>query len=687
MIGAMACTGGRTLVGAAVVLAALLPGAACRSGEQAAASKPAAPSARPSILLVTLDTTRADAIGPDAVGIETPGFNALASRGARFTQAYAAVPETLPSHVTMLSGVFPATHTVHENARPIPATTEVAAERLRKAGYRTAAFVSSFILARQFGLARGFDTYDDALPSGAVERESKDTTDAAIAYLSQKAAQPLFLWVHYFDPHYPYTPPEPYRSRFPGKPYLGEVAAMDAQLGRLVAAFEQSVTGPAGVVIVGDHGEGLGDHGEALHGNLLYQSTMRVPLVVMGPEVTPGVNDTPVSTRRVFHTLLDWAGTPEALSLRHPVTEVVVGEAMKPFLEYGWQPQVMAVSGRQKSILAGRIEMYDVVADPGEMRDLAGDDRTRPPVPAALRDYPVPSPAASRPPENLDDSARKALASLGYVSATATPEVRKGAPRPVDMVRLFDAIEKASGLFVAGQYAAAIPLLEKLLAADPFNLDAALRLATAHSSLGHEARALEMFKRAAEISPTSPDVRVYLALHLARTPQWEQAVPMLEKVIADSPDRLPALEALARLREKQERMEDAVALRQKVYALRAPTVAELTELGELQMGLGRTGPAIDAFERAKAAAPKRFASDFELGLLYLDARRFTDARDALDRVAPSHPEYPMALFKRAQVSVLLNEPDREARIQRARQHADATTRTLIEREKLFQGLR
>jgi arylsulfatase A-like enzyme/Flp pilus assembly protein TadD len=668
---------------AALGLGIIALGSACRSGEQAAPTRKAAPAPRPSILLVTLDTTRADAIGPDAIGIKTPGFNALAARGARFTQAYAAVPETLPSHVTILTGVFPATHTVHENARPIPATTEVAAERLREAGYRTAAFVSSFILARQFGLSRGFDSYDDALPQGAVERTARETTDAAMAFVAQKSSQPLFLWVHYFDPHYPYTPAEPYRSRFSGKPYLGEVAAMDAQLGRLVEAFEQGVAGPAAIVVVGDHGEGLGDHGEALHGNLLYQSTMRVPLVVIGPGVTPDVNDTPVSTRRIFHTLLDWAGVPEPLSLRHVVTEVVVGEAMKPFLEYGWQPQVMAVSGRHKSILAGRVEMYDVVADPAETRDLAADDRTRPPVPAALRDYPVPSPAASRPPENLDESARKALASLGYVSATAAPEVRKGAPRPADMVRLFDAIEKASGLFVAGQYAAAIPLLEKIIAADPFNLDAALRLATAHSSLGREARALEMFRRAAEISPTSADVRVYLALHLARTPQWEQAVPMLEKVLADSPDRLPALEALARLREKQERVEDAVALRLKIYALRAPTAAELAELGELQMGLGRTGPASDAFERARALAPGRFGNDFELGLLYLDARRFTDARDALDRVGPTHPEYPMALFKRAQVSVLLNESDRQARIQRARQHANATTRPLIERERLF----
>jgi tetratricopeptide (TPR) repeat protein len=271
------------------------------------------------------------------------------------------------------------------------------------------------------------------------------------------------------------------------------------------------------------------------------------------------------------------------------------------------------------------------------------------------------------------------------VSATATPEVRKGAPRPADMVGLFEVIEKASGLFVAEQYAQAIPLLEKILAADSFNLDAALRLATAHSTLGHEAKALAMFRKAGEISPASPDVRTYLALHYARGRQWEQAVPLLEKIVADSPERLPAVEALAVLRQRQGRMDEAVALRQKVYALRAPTPRELAELGELEMGLGQTGPAIDAFASARALDPGRFSHDFELGLLYVDARRFSEARDALDRVSPSHPEYPMALFKRAQVSVLLNEPDRAARIQRARQRADATTRGLIEKERLFQN--
>lgn len=669
----------------AAALCGLLLSAGCGSGQKSAAP-PQASAPRPSILLVTLDTTRADAVGPEVVGIETPSFNAVAARGTRFRQAYAAAPETLPSHASIMTGVYPATHGVHENARPLADSQPVIAERLHETGYRTAAFVSSFILARRFGLARGFDSYDDAVAPATAERAAKDTTDAALAYLANTAKdRPLFLWVHYFDPHAPYTPPEPFRTRFAGKPYLGEVASMDEQLGRLVAAFEQQAKGPTAIVLAGDHGEGLGEHGEAQHGTLVYQSTMRVPLVAAGPGFKAVASDAPVSTRRIFHTLLAWAGTANPLSLSQAGAEAVVGEAMKPFLEYGWQPQIMAMDGRRKSILAGRIEMYDVIADPGETHDLAADDRNRPPAPAALRDYPIPSPGESRPPQSLDEAARKSLASLGYISSSATPEVRKNAPRPADMMPLLELIEKGSGLFVAGRYAACLPVFEKVLAADPFNLDAALRLATAHSALGHDAKAIELFTRAAEISPKSIDVRAYLGLHLARTPRWQEAVPMLEAALAASPDRLPVLEALARLRERQGRMEEAVALREKAFTFRPPTAAELCELGEMDMGLGRTAPAIDAYERARALDPSGFRHDFELGLLYLDARRFAEARDALERVQPTHPEYAMALFKRAQLSVLLNEPDAAARIAKARRRADATTRELIARERLFQG--
>ena len=645
-------------------------------------------SARPSILLVTLDTTRADAIGPEAVGIETPAFNALAARGRRFRQAYAAVPETLPSHTSMMTGLYPAGHGVHENGRRLSDQTPLLAERLRGAGYRTAAFVSTFTLARRFGLARGFDVYDDELPAGAVERSSRDTTDAALALLDRRAGTPLFLWVHYNDPHAPYEPPEPYRSRYAGHPYLGEVATMDAQLGRLVAAFARDVPEPRAIAVVADHGEGLGDHGEPQHGYLLYQSTVHVPLVLVGPGVAAGTTDTPVSTRRIFFTVLDWAGLGAAHSLRAGDPDPVLAEAMKPFLEFGWQPQSMIVDRTRKAILAGKVqEVYDLAADPGETYDLQATVILPPAVRTALWDYPVPSLAAAAqnaPPLSAED--RQKLASLGYVSGGATPLVRRDAPRPADMTKLFEPIGEADGLFVAGRYAKAAPLLAKILSDDPHNLGVALQLAASYSALGQDAQAEATFRKAAVMAPDSPDVRLYLALHYARGPDWAQAAPLLEQVLASAPDRLPALEALATIRERQGRAPDAIALWQRAFALRSPSAPELAHLGDLEMGVGATDPAITAFERARALDPHGFRRDLDLGVLYLAARRFADARDALDRVPASDPRYPTALFKRAQVSVLLHEPDAAARIAAARAHADAATRPLIAREKLFEGV-
>jgi tetratricopeptide (TPR) repeat protein len=395
------------------------------------------------------------------------------------------------------------------------------------------------------------------------------------------------------------------------------------------------------------------------------------------------VSDTPVSTRRVFHTILDLAGLGNADSLRGAQAGVVLGEAMKPFLSFGWQPQVMGVLGPHKAIFAGRLETYDLAADPGEARDLAGKVELPRELALAVRDYPIPSLAPPAPQEQLGEEDLKKLASLGYISATSRPVVRPDAPRPADMAPLFETIENASGLFVRGQYRRAIPLFEKILAEDPNNLDAALKLASAHSSLGDARRAEAAFERASRIAPDSPDVRTYLALHYARGPQWERAAPLLEQIVKESPDRLPALEALAIVRERQGRAAAAAALRRKVYVMRPPTAAELIRLGELSMSAGETAPAIDAFEKARAAQGSAFARDLELGVLYLDARRFPEARDALDRVPPSHPGYPMALFKRAQVSVLLREPDSAARIAAARARADATTRELIARERLF----
>ena len=639
---------------------------------------------RPSILLVTLDTTRADAMGPDARNVVTPAFDSLLERGMRFTQAYATVPQTLPSHTSMMTGLYPGGHGLRENGRYLSEKQPLVAERLRTAGYRTAAFVSAFALARRFGLARGFDVYDDQPENGLEERPAAETNEKVFAYLAEKSDQPLFLWVHYYDPHYPYTPPEPFRTRYAKHPYYGEIAYMDQQLGRLVDAFDRSVSGPKAILVVGDHGEGLGDHGEAQHGNLLYQSTMHVPLLVIGPGVARGTTSVPVSTRRICQTILDFAGIDNANSLRGPAAETVAGEAMKPFLDYGWQPQVMAVEGHDKAILAGRLEVYDVIKDPGEMHDLAASASISRSMRATLRTYPVPTPEeAAKAAADVSEEDRQKLASLGYVASTVKPIVRKDAPRPADMTALFPVLDEAAALFVRGQYAASIPLLEKILKEDPYNLDAALRLATAYSSLGRDAEAEAAYGHAEAIAPQSQDVRTYLGLHYARGKNWQRAVPLLESVVAESPDRLPALEGLAVVRERQGRIADAVQLREKIYSMRTPAPAELVGLGEMQMSLGDTNGAIGSFERARAAQGTAFANDLELGVLYLAAGRLDDARSALDRVPPSSPAYPMALFKRAQVSVLLHEPDAAARIQAARAHATAMTRDLIATEQLF----
>ena len=652
-----------------------------------APDSPVPAAGRPSILLVTLDTTRADAIGPEAAGIETPAFNAVASRGRRYRQAYATAPETVPAHSAMMTGLYPAGHGVHENGRSLSSQHPVLAGRLKDAGYRTAAFVSAFVLSRRFGLARGFDIYDDSLPAGGSERTSRETTDQALAYLATPSTQPLFLWVHYFDPHAPYAAAEPFGTRFAARPYLGEVAAMDDQLGRLVAAFEQRAPGPRAM---GRGGRSRGgtrrprrvaarappvsiDDARAVRGG---RSGYRRGGCRHAGQHAPRV---PYRRRSGWAR---WRHPPAA-----PEPEVVIGEAMKPFLEYGWQPQIMAVLGRQKAIFAGKFELYDLAADSAEQHDQGRTADVPRALRAALDDYPVPSADTARQPDALTPDAKQKLASLGYVSAGAAPVVRKDAPRPADMTHLFDRLEQASGLFVRGEYARVIPVLERILADDPTNLDATLRLATAHSSLRHDPQALSAFKRAAALAPRSPDVRLYLGLHYARGSEWARAVPLLEQAVAEMPDRLPALEALAAIRVKQGRPRDAIALLQKVYALRAPAPNELIQLGQLAMGEGDTGLAIQSFEEARRRQGSAFAGDLELGVLYLAARRFEDARAALDRIPPSHPEYPMALFKRAQVSVLLNEPDRAARIALARQRADQTTRGLIEKERLFQNVR
>src|SRR6185295_19211933 len=284
-----------------VGLGALLAAVAVAALLAARRHPPGGSAGPPDVLLITVDTLRADHLGAygDAQAL-TPVIDGLAARGARFAQVIAPAPLTLPSHASIFTATTPFTHGVRDNAGFVlgPALPTLA-ERFRAAGYSTAAFVSGYPLHRRFGLARGFDQYDDRLTRGgdrarpaAVERRADETIAAVETWLGRPAPgprRPMFLWVHLFDPHAPYEAPEPYRTRFGERPYDGEVAFVDAQIGALLQRVTQARPDRASVVAVtSDHGEGLGEHGEPTHGLFVYDSTIRVPLVLAGPGVPAG---------------------------------------------------------------------------------------------------------------------------------------------------------------------------------------------------------------------------------------------------------------------------------------------------------------------------------------------------------------------------------------------------------------
>jgi len=348
------------------------------------------------ILLVTIDTLRADRVG--AYGFEevdTAVIDGLAERGVTFERAYSPTPLTLPAHSSLMSGTYPGFHGVRDNgAFVLPSELDTLAKVFSRAGYETAAFV----LDSRWGLSGGFDTYFDEfiLPKeeviglGAVQHEAEEVVDEALAWLREPRADPFFLWVHLYDPHTPYTPPEPYLSRYEGRPYLGEIAYTDAQLGRLLAGLDETTRARTFIVLASDHGEGLGDHEEIEHGFFVYEEAIRVPLIISTPyEDLHGVRRAElVSLVDVMPTVLEMMRLPIPESVQgesmvpllgsreHPWREVVYAESYYPRLHFGWSELKTVRGERYKLIMSPEPELYDLEADPGEGVNVADSNYT-----------------------------------------------------------------------------------------------------------------------------------------------------------------------------------------------------------------------------------------------------------------------------------------------------------------------
>jgi arylsulfatase A-like enzyme len=398
------------------------------------------------VVIVTLDTTRADRIGasggPRAVA--TPALDQIASEGVLFEDANSPVPLTLPAHCTLFTGRLPPGHGARENVSTLAAATPTLAMALKARGYRTGAFVGSPVLARSRGLGAGFDVYDDRIPWRSAwahpRRRADAVVDRALRWMDGNSESPFFAWLHFYDAHAPYEAMAPFDRVYAGRPYEAAIASMDAQIGRLRAYLEEhDLTKRTVLVVIGDHGEGLGEHGELTHGLFLYQSVLRVPFIVRAPSAATGgqrVTDA-VSSADLTPTVLDLLGAPpidgvDGRSLAPVILRSsqearpdVYAENLYPQRRFRWSEMRAIRSGRLKLIDKTRPELYDLARDPDETHDLSGE---RPEVVARLgrrlREWEqkldahaVGDDQKSAAPVPAD--VRAALSSLGYVSDAA----------------------------------------------------------------------------------------------------------------------------------------------------------------------------------------------------------------------------------------------------------------------------
>lgn len=438
----------------------------------ACASQPPLTPSRPHLLLVTVDTLRADRIGNGV----TPTIDSVAANGLRFINARTVAPLTLPAHTSILTGLRPPEHGVRLNGVGASSHKPTVADRLRQHGYNTAAVVGAFVLDRRFGLGEGFDSYDDAIKRDPAaidrleaERPANVVVDRAISWLeSAGSSRPWFLWVHIYDPHAPYE--RPGATSDVASAYDEEVRFADRELGRLLAAMDRlGVRQQTAILIAGDHGEGLGDHGESTHGMLLFDSTLRVPLVVGAPGVVPAVRKDPVSLIDVAPTLLALAGvtSDSALPGRNLLQAGEAGREIYAETDYpeaaGWQKGRALVQDRFKLIASGRSQLFDLSADEREQSNLSDSrGQTRAAMSNRLNELAKASAGASSPSRALDAETASRLRALGYVTATSAPNSTATNQDPADHTDAWAAFERGLSARARGDTRTALPVFEDL---------------------------------------------------------------------------------------------------------------------------------------------------------------------------------------------------------------------------------
>ena len=615
-----------------------------------------APAQAPDVVLITIDTLRADRVG----GALTPAVNAVASRGARFLAARTTAPLTLPAHVSLMTGAIPPATGVRLNGvHRFDSSRPALAMLFKDAGRDTAAFIGAFVLDRQFGLAAGFDTYDDQIARSAsaplrleAERPASAVADRASAWIrgrqtaSPAASRPYFLWAHFYDPHTPYTPPADALARAGGDAYDGEVAYADAEIGRLLRAVSAaSADRPTLIVILGDHGESLGEHGERTHGMLLYDGALRIPLVMAGPGVSVGEHRRPVSIVDVAPTVLRLAGLAVPAGMQGRDLLSGTGEPHEVYAEtvyprtLGWSPLAALVEDRWKIIApegAGE-ELYDLERDPAERENAAG---RKPEVvqAAAARLAAIKRAEAEAAPAPASAEARERLRALGYVG-TAPPSRPGGqeGTNPASRIATWVAFEEALELLDAGSARDALAKFSALHAANPGAQVIAATYASALSQQGRHREALAIYRNAVRTWPDDSMLFHDLAVAAQRAGLRDEATRAEQAAVALDPGNGAAHNGLGLLLIEAGRIDDARQAFERAAGADRSSAEYLANLGNAKRASGDRTGAEAAYRSALRSDPGATDALNGLGVLLVEAGRPREAIPFLERAAASDP--------------------------------------------------
>jgi len=627
------------------------------------------------LLLITLDTTRADRLG--AYGARaTPAFDRIARDGVLFRHAITAVPLTLPSHASMFTARYPPAHGVRDNGGFfLDARETTLAERLKAGGFSTGGFVGAYVLDRRWGIAQGFDTYFDEFDTSratggvpaAAERPGNEVADRALAWLDTVAGSRFFGWVHFYDAHSPYDPPEPYRSRFAADAYDGEIAFVDAQVQRLLDWLERrDLLKKTVVAIVGDHGESLGEHGERTHGFFVYQSVLDVPFAVLTPfDRLRGrtVNEV-VRTVDLMPTLMDVLSIP--LTGRVDGTSLVplivpmakrsgavqeldaYAESMYPRYHFGWSEVRSLTSGRFKYIEAPRPELYDLEQDPRETRNLY--EARRPladRMAASLRGIAEPAPPVVTATLDVDPEARARLAALGYVGTFVgdAPRSRSALADPKDKIELFNLITTAREALHDGHDAnAGLAMLEAAVRKDPEIVDAWLLMGNAYASRRELTRALQCFQRALALKPDYGLAVMNMANVYRDLGRPADAVAGLERLLAVNANNVYARQQMAQIFLDEDQLADAERELTAVLMQDEQMAAAHNALGALRLKQGDTDAGEREIRRALADRPDLALAHFNLALVAERRGDLASAEAEYQKEIEAHPGSYMAQF-------------------------------------------